>query len=221
MIRTDADFRGEAADPAAGFVLAGGQSNRMGSDKALVQFRGRPLIAHALGMLREAGLAAAIAGARSALDAYAPVVADAQSGLGPLGGVCAALHSTGAAFSVFVSIDLPLLPASLIRFLLEHARCTARPVTLASLNGFAQPFPSVIHRQALPVLQRELNEGRAGCFASFQAAARHLGQAVSILPVEMLVQAGHIADPDGRPPLHWFLNLNSRRDVERAASFRF
>ncbi len=43
----------DAACDASGFVLAGGQSSRMGRDKALLTFAGQPLIAHALAILRE------------------------------------------------------------------------------------------------------------------------------------------------------------------------
>ena len=74
----------------------------MGSDKALVEFGGRPLIAHAVGILKAAGLPVSIAGARpenrASLESYAPVISDAEPGLGPLGGICAALQSTAAPY---------------------------------------------------------------------------------------------------------------------------
>lgn len=207
----------ECGEPGAGYVLAGGQSSRMGCDKALVQLAGRPLVAHALSILRGAGLEARIAGARSDLASFAPVLADAQPGLGPLGGICAALGSTSAELAVFVSVDLPLLPAALIACLLRHARISGRAVTLASVNGFTQTFPAVVARRSLLVLQNELRAGRRGCYAAFAAASDHLGQPISVLPVEYLVQAGQLSDPRGLPAAFWFRNLNTSRDVERAA----
>jgi molybdenum cofactor guanylyltransferase len=133
------------SDPAPiafGFVLAGGQSSRMGRDKALIEFAGRPLIAHALSILREAGLNPAIAGLgaelKSELSSIAPIIDDRESGRGPLAGVCAALASTSARRAVFLSIDMPLLPASLLAYLLHHASVTESAVTVASVNGRAQ-----------------------------------------------------------------------------------
>jgi len=123
-----------------GFVLAGGQSTRMGVDKALVHLRGRPLVEHALEILRGAGLAASIAGARSTLSAFAAVVEDVEAGKGPLGGICAALASTSAQRAVFVPVDLPLLPSSLVAYLVRHAEITGRAVTLASVAGLPRHF---------------------------------------------------------------------------------
>jgi len=112
----------------------------MGVDKALVHLRGRPLVEHALEILRGAGLAASIAGARSTLSAFAAVVEDVEAGKGPLGGICAALASTSAQRAVFVPVDLPLLPSSLVAYLVRHAEITGRAVTLASVAGFTDVY---------------------------------------------------------------------------------
>lgn len=212
---------GAAAEvDAAGFVLAGGQSRRMGRDKALLDFAGRPLIAHAITILDHAGLAAMIAGAapsaRVSLEAFAPVVEDAAPGLGPLSGICAALAVTTARQAVFLPVDLPLLPPSLLVFLLSHARITGAAVTVPSVSGFPQTFPVVLDRTALPALQNALNSGRSGCFSAFQAASAALGQSLSCVAVELLAQSGQVSDPQGQPPVHWFLNLNAPDDLARA-----
>ena len=208
-------------EDAAGFVLAGGRSSRMGTDKAMLFFAGQPLIVRALAILRQAGLRASIAGARSNLASFAPIVEDEAtepaSGEGPLGGICAALASTPARWAVFVPVDLPLLPASLLSFLLHHARLTGRAVTLPSLNGFAQTFPVVLDRAVLPTLHAELSSGRRGCFAAFKAATSSLSQPVSTVAVEHLVQAGRLDHPTALPAVYWFLNVNTPADLELAS----
>jgi molybdopterin-guanine dinucleotide biosynthesis protein A len=202
---------------AAGFVLAGGRSSRMGADKAQILLEGQPLLSHALGILREAGLTAFIAGGQASLSAFAPLIKDDQPGRGPLSGICASLASTSASFAVFLSVDLPLLPSSLVRCLLQHAMITGGSITLPSINGFAQSFPAVISRTALPILKEELDSGRGGCYSAFQTAAAGLGQPIHVLPVETLVQCGHVAHPCGLPTARWFLNVNTGDDLRRAA----
>jgi molybdopterin-guanine dinucleotide biosynthesis protein A len=215
---------------ATGFVLAGGQSRRMGRDKALIEFAGRPLIAHALSILHEAGLNAAIAGSSPNLKSvfesfapvpsFAPIVDDRQSGRGPLAGVCAALASTSALHVVFLSIDAPFLPASLLAYLLRSADVTESAVTVASVNGRPQTFPAILDRSVLPVLAAELEAGRLGCLAAFETAAAARNQPVHAIPVEFLVQSGQVAHPGVLPAAQWFLNLNSPADLERAESVR-
>lgn len=201
---------------AAGFVLAGGRSSRMGADKALIQLSAKPLIAHALYILHQAGLPVAIAGAHSPLAAFAPVVPDSDPGQGPLGGICAALASTAARWAVFLPVDLPLLPAALVTYLLRQARISGSAVTLASVGGFAQTFPAILNREVLAVLQAELEADRRGCYSAFQAAAASLAQPLAVLPVELLIQSGQVAHPHGLPPALWFLNVNSPDDLRRA-----
>jgi molybdopterin-guanine dinucleotide biosynthesis protein A len=199
-------------EQAAGFVLAGGRSSRMGVEKALVSFRGEPMIVHALRTLHEAGLPASIAGARTSLEQFAPVVPDVHPDLGPLGGICAALASTEARRAVFLPVDLPLLPDSLLVALLEEAA----PVVVVEVDGFAQTFPAVVARPTLPGLLAELEAGRGGCFSAFQAAAASLGQSVRVLSLEDLVKQKRLVHPRGLPQESWFLNLNRPDDLHRA-----
>jgi molybdopterin-guanine dinucleotide biosynthesis protein A len=201
---------------AAGFALAGGRSSRMGADKSLVLLDARPLLVHALGILREAGLRASIAGGEPTLAAFAPMVKDRRPGLGPLSGICAAFASRTARWAVFIPVDLPLLPPSLVTYLLHQARMTESMVTVSAVNGFSQTFPAVLERSALPILERELEAGRGGCFSAFQAAAASTGEKVNALPVESLVQCGQVADPRGLPAARWFLNVNTPENLRRA-----
>jgi molybdenum cofactor guanylyltransferase len=188
----------------------------MGADKALIEFRGQPLVTHALGILRGAGLDPSIAGARSALEAYTPVVRDSKPDAGPLGGICAAMASTTARWSVFVPVDLPLLPASLIQFLLRRAEVAGTAITITSVTGFAQTFPAVLDRAVLPWLTSELEAGRNGCFSAFQAAAMGLGQRVDVVAAELLAEGGQVTHPAGLAAANWFLNVNSADDLRRA-----
>ena len=204
---------------AVAFVLAGGQSSRMGTDKALVEFQGRPLLEHAIATLKAAGLPVFIAGsrqeARPRLESYAPVIPDTAPGLGPLAGICAGLSSTSAAHAVFLPVDVPLMPSSLIRYMLQHALLTGSAVTVASVNAFVHTFPAVVRREAQPVLEARLLDGELGCLAAFRTTARHLGQEISVLPVEVLLQSGHVTHPQALPALHWFSNINCPPDLAR------
>jgi molybdopterin-guanine dinucleotide biosynthesis protein A len=196
----------------------------MGTDKALVEFRGQPLIAHAVRILRDAGLPVSIAGCRpeslSQLEEYAPAVNDLDAGRGPLSGICTAAEVTPATWLVFISVDQPLLPAELVVALLAHAQITGAPVTLSSIAGFAQTFPAVVNRAVLPALRAELAAGRRGCYSAFRAAAAALGNLQNVLPAELLAQSRQVRHPDGLPPARWFFNINSPEDLRRANAFR-
>ncbi len=188
----------------------------MGMDKAIVEFEGRPLIDHALALLRNAGLPVAIAGARPDLSDRAPVIDDLGSPRGPLGGICGAMQVTSVTWFVFIPVDLPLLPPELIVKILEDARTTGYIVTLPSAGGFVQTFPAVLNRSVLPSIQTELEAGRGGCFAAFHAAASAQGKRVHVVDAELLVQTGHLKHPDGLTLAHWFFNINSAMDLQRA-----
>jgi molybdenum cofactor guanylyltransferase len=201
----------------AGFVLAGGQSRRMGSDKALIELAGQPLIVHALRILHDAGLAASIAGARSTLSAHAPVIED--GGGGPLSGMLSALRSAQAACAVFVSVDMPLIPAPLLGALIHQASVSGAAVSAVSSGGFTQTFPVVVDRGLLAALGSDQKAGSTGCRAALVSAARCLNRQSTILAAENLAQSGQVEHPLGLPAGLWFLNVNTPQDLNRARGY--
>lgn len=97
-----------------GAILAGGASRRFGTDKALALLDGKPLIAHVIDRLRPQVAAVVVVG-RDQSDARS--IPDLpQPGLGPLGGLNAALALAAAeGFDAVLTsgCDLPRLPLDL------------------------------------------------------------------------------------------------------------
>jgi len=200
---------------AEGFVLAGGRSSRMERDKALVQLSGQSLIQVSLGIIRDARLDARIAGSRSDLSEFAPVIPDRleDSGLGPLAGICSALSMCKRRFGVFLPVDLPLIPASLIEYLVHHAIVTGAAVTMVSVAGFVETFPVVVDRAASGLLRDRLDSGDRNCLRTLREAASALPGGFSVLQVELLVQPRQVSHARGLHASEWFLNVNSPADL--------
>jgi len=75
------------------FVLAGGRSSRMGSDKALLTYGSHTLLERALRIASECGKIY-IVGARDRYANFGETIEDIYPGCGPLGGIHAALRAT-------------------------------------------------------------------------------------------------------------------------------
>ena len=106
---------------AAGFLLCGGQSSRMGTDKALLLLDGEPLVQRGLRTLDEVCREVAIAGGAQELSRFGRVIPDEVRGCGPLGGVVSALEQSLSEWNVFMSVDSPFVPASALFRLLFTA----------------------------------------------------------------------------------------------------
>ena len=109
-----------------GVVLAGGNSSRFGSDKALAEWGGKPLLAHAVDALARQSDAVVIAGRETG---PAPCIPDwPEPGMGPLGGIAAGLrHAEANGFESIMTcgVDSPDLSQ------IELARLRSPPCYLA------------------------------------------------------------------------------------------
>jgi molybdopterin-guanine dinucleotide biosynthesis protein A len=106
-----------------GFVVAGGRSHRMGRDKALLPWGETDLLGHAIARLRKvAGDVRILCGPVSRYaERGVPVVTDVAPHAGPLGGVLSGLAAAGGRPGLFLAVDLPHVPASLLARLVELA----------------------------------------------------------------------------------------------------
>jgi molybdenum cofactor guanylyltransferase len=199
----------------AAFILAGGRSSRMGTDKALALFNGIPLIQTALATVAATGIPARIAGSRSPLSAFAEEIPDTFPESGPLGGIHAALSASPADWNLFLPVDLPLMPASLLLCLLQRAMLTGAPVIANRLNGRLEPFPVVLHRSVLPHIAQRLETGTTACHRAWQTIPRDLAAELDAVPVENLVQSGQCRHPGNLPPVLWYQSANTPADLER------
>ncbi|MCS4309183.1 molybdopterin-guanine dinucleotide biosynthesis protein A [Rheinheimera pacifica] len=101
-------------------ILAGGQSSRMGEDKALLQLNGQSLLIH----MQQLALAA---GANEVLISrnQPGFITDQMPQQGPLAGILTALQHCTTTQLLVLPIDTPLLTVDRVQQLLQHANHTA------------------------------------------------------------------------------------------------
>ena len=137
-------------------IQAGGQSARMGEDKALKLFLGRPLIQRVIDRL--APLADEIIVTTNHPEDYAfldvRLVSDLVAGRGALGGLYTALASAASPIVAVVACDMPFASARLLeaatRLLVEEEADVVIPKTD---EGY-EPFHAVYRRAAcVPAIQ--------------------------------------------------------------------
>ena len=197
------------------FILAGGQSTRMGRDKALLEFRGRLLIEHAVEKLRALGFSPRIAGTRPDLAAWAPVIPDNHPGSGPLAGIEAALSVSEADLNLFLPIDLPLLPLEFLSWMTARAGETSALATIPRLQDHPQPLCAIYHRDLLPYARSALAAGDR----KVMRVVHHAGAAANLkLDCFHIETIAACVDFPAAPPVHlWFQNLNTPVDLQIAA----
>jgi molybdenum cofactor guanylyltransferase len=140
-------------------ILAGGQSQRMGRDKALIDYNGKPIIAHVIETLRELSDDVIVVSNRS--ETYAPFgarsVPDYDPPSGPLGGIYTGLSAAKNDLAIVVACDMPFLNRSLLRYLIGRAEQADAVVMLA--DGEYEPLHAVYRRTCLPSIQDHLLKG--------------------------------------------------------------
>lgn len=188
----------------AGFILAGGESTRMGRDKALLEVSGEPLVVRTARLVRAVTGSAAVVVGNGAAHPRADLVMaqDDWPGAGPLGGIATALRVSRAEWNLVVACDLPYLTREWLDFLVARAgRSSADALLPVNFNG-AEPLCAMYHKRCEAALRSALEKG-----------IRKVTDGLAELRLERIEPPEWRAfDKDG----FLFRNMNSPADYEEA-----
>jgi len=124
-------------------ILCGDVSRRLGVSKALLQANGKPLFKVVEENLSPLGLAVYLVSKVPFESGGVPLILDIFEADTPLAGVLTALTTLQYQNYLFTAVDMPLLRKEALLPLLEHA-CEHESSVFYSINGFLQPFPSLV-----------------------------------------------------------------------------
>lgn len=187
-----------------GFILTGGASSRMGTDKARLSLGGLTFIERIAGALGAITPDLRVVSARpESFNINLPVVPDIHRDCGALGGLHAALRACRAPWAFIVSCDLPFVTGELFARLSEFRTKETDAVAPLQRDGRTQPLcalyaPAVCLERA----ERLLQEG--------ERRPRVLLRQVRTRWVE------HTELDDLRDAELFFMNVNTPEDYSRA-----
>ena len=175
----------------SGIILAGGRSSRMGTDKAELMLKGKPLLAWQVEKLRALGVKDVLISG----DYYLPdtkTVPDELPGCGPLGGIYSCLRAAANDRCLVLSVDTPLVPPSALYHLCQAHK---EGVTVLCHSNFQEPLLGIYDRKTVSAAYDLLTVGSA--------------------PVRSLDSRVNWATFDYVGPEEFLMNCNTPQDFDR------
>jgi molybdopterin-guanine dinucleotide biosynthesis protein A len=188
------------------FVLAGGKSSRMGSDKAFLRLGDETLLSQALKLGGTVAEAVWIVGDAKKFAAFGRVVEDVYRDRGPLGGIHAALSGSTTELNLMLAVDLPFVTQKLLQYVLSRALESGAMVTVPRTGSGVQPLCAVYRRGFAEVAEQSLLEGKNKIDSLFARVD------TCVIEESELVRAGFSEQ--------MFRNLNTPEELEKAKELR-
>jgi molybdopterin-guanine dinucleotide biosynthesis protein A len=147
-------------------ILAGGQSSRMGRDKAFLEIGGQTLLSRQIKLAREVGAEEIFISGRTDADYSAfgcRVLHDKFADAGPLAGIERALDATTSPLMLVLAVDLPEMNAEFLRRLAAHCAkdSGAIPRVMENIEPLAAFYPRAAQLLAETLLRAGKNAAAA------------------------------------------------------------
>ncbi len=186
-----------------GVILAGGQSRRMGFNKAEATVDGETMLARMIEKLREVTRHIIVSsGSITYPDLSWPQVPDEFPQQGPLGGIYSALKASTTHLNLVVACDIPLISVPLLNHIVSKGKENSASITVpVDSNGMHQMLCAVYRRDILPVLKQQVDSNRL-----------KLKALLDLVPVEYI----HISSEHPLYQEHAFTNVNTANSLHEA-----
>ena len=194
-------------DSIAGYILVGGQSRRMGSDKWRLTLGGRRFVERIADEIEKVASSVTIVGNNVAAgELNQPIVADIYPEWGALGGVHSALSACPADWALVVACDFPFVTGAL----------------LSRLAGFQESFEAVV-----PIQRDQIPQPLCALYRTVPCLERadQLINSGERKPIALLqsvrtrwISFSQMADLDGSE--HFFDNINTPEDYDRIMRYQ-
>ena len=184
----------------SGFVLAGGRSRRMGSNKALLPLAGRRLVDRAIDLLEPHVQEIFVVGPPEVFPLlHVPVHPDEVRQAGPLGGILTGLRHTRHERSLVLGVDLPFLNGDVLDRVLSASE--GYDMTVPRIGEISETLCAVYSKRCITPIEALLMAGHK--------SVQELMDRVSlrIVPEEDFQEMGGAEA---------FFNINTREDYEQA-----
>jgi molybdopterin-guanine dinucleotide biosynthesis protein A len=187
----------------AAYILAGGESSRMGRNKALLEIDGEALILRAAKVVDEVAGRPTVIGPKAMFAGFGlECVEDDWPGAGPLGGIATALRATGAEWNLVVACDLPYLTREWLGFLARRAAASAADAVIPENTLGAEPLCAFYRKRGEDAIRGALERG-----------VRKVTEGLAGLAVERIAPAEWKSFDSGGL---LFKNMNTPADYEEA-----
>jgi molybdopterin-guanine dinucleotide biosynthesis protein A len=140
-------------------IQAGGQSQRMGQDKALVHLAGKPLIEHILERIQGLGDEILITTNNPNALAYLGIrlASDSTPGAGALVGLQTALSVAKGSHVLILACDMPFVSRPLLEYMIKLSH--KADIVVPQRNDFLEPMHAIYSKGCLPFVNAALDQG--------------------------------------------------------------
>jgi len=185
-----------------GLVLAGGESRRMGRNKAFLELGGRPLVRIVVDRLME--VCSEILIVTGEVGSYVglgvAVVEDRFQDVGVLGGLHAGLAAASNDLTLAVGCDMPFLKPKVLRAFAAWAE--GYDVAILRHNGYLEPLHGAYRRSCLQPIEAAIRAGKRRVVSFFPRVRVRAITLAEVAPLD--------------PQLESFRNLNTPEEWEMA-----